>query len=186
MNLKTHLNSKKAALAAALCAGLMVAAPQFANAQPPAPGAAKADGKAGDRPDRPHRDGGRHDGPRHGGGGPFLHTLKSLDLSEAQRSSIRTAIEAQRQAESGERAALIKLHRSVEVAAPDSPAYGGLVNQLANAQANEARDRVQKQAALKSEIFAMLTPAQKTALTEKLKNLPEPPARPEKTGFRGR
>ncbi len=185
MNLKTHLTSKKSALAAALCAGLMIAAPQFANAQPPAPDAAAG----ADRPDRPPHEkgrGGHPGGPRHGGGGPFLHELKSLDLSDAQRSSVREAIKAQWQSARDERVAARQLHRNVEIAAPDSPGYSGLVNQLADAEANEARDRVQKQAALKSQIFAMLTPAQKTALTEKLKNLPEPPARPEKTGFRGR
>ncbi|MDP3293239.1 MAG: Spy/CpxP family protein refolding chaperone [Nevskia sp.] len=185
MNLKTHLTSKKSAikttLAAALCAGLMIAAPQFANAQPPAPDTAAGT----DRP--PHEKGhdGRHGGPRHGGG-PFMHELKSLDLSDAQRSSVRDAVKAQWQSAHDERQAARQLHRNVEIATPDSPGYSGLVNQLADAQAVEARDRVQKQAALKSQIFAMLTPAQKTALTEKLKNLPEPPARPEKTGFRGR
>ncbi|WP_293388759.1 Spy/CpxP family protein refolding chaperone [Nevskia sp.] len=181
MNLKTHLTSKKTALAAALCAGLMIAAPQFANAQPPAPDAAAG----ADRPDRPPHEKGRHGGPRRGAG-PFMHELKSLDLSDAQRSSVRDAIKAQWQSARDERVAARQLHRNVEIAAPDSPGYSGLINQLADAEANEARDRVQKQAALKSQIFAMLTPAQKTALTEKLKNLPEPPARPEKTGFRGR
>lgn len=181
MNLKTHLTSKKTALAAALCAGLMIAAPQFANAQPAAPDAAAG----ADRPDRPPHEKGRDGGPRHGGG-PFMHELKSLDLSDAQRSSVRDAIKAQWQSARDERQAARQLHRNVEIAAPDSPGYSGLVNQLADAEANEARDRVQKQAALKSQVFAMLTPAQKTALTEKLKNLPEPPARPEKTGFRGR
>ncbi|WP_428381183.1 Spy/CpxP family protein refolding chaperone [Nevskia ramosa] len=181
MNLKTHLTSKKTALAAALCAGLMIAAPQFANAQPPAPDVAAG----ADRPDRPPHEKGRDGGPRHGGG-PFMHELKSLDLSDAQRSSVRDAIKAQWQSARDERQAARQLHRNVEIAAPDSPGYSGLVNQLADAEANEARDRVQKQAALKSQVFAMLTPAQKTALTLKLQNLPEPPARPEKTGFRGR
>ncbi len=184
MNLKTHLTSKKSALAAALCAGLMIAAPQFANAQPSA-----SDAAAGaDRPDRPpHAKGrdGRHGGPRHGGG-PFLHELKSLDLSDAQRSSVRNVMKAQWQSARDQRVAMHQLHRKVDIATPDSAGYGSLVDQLADAQANEARDRVQKQAALKAEIFAMLTPAQKTALAEKLKNLPEPPARPEKTGFHGR
>lgn len=184
MNLKTHLTSKKSALAAALCAGLMIAAPQFANAQPPAPDAAA--GTA--HPDRPPYEKGRDghpDGPRHGGGS-FMHELKSLDLSDAQRSSVRDAVKAQRQSADDERVAMHQLHRKVDMATPDSAGYSGLVNQLADAQANEARDRVQKQAVLKSQVFAMLTPAQKTALAAKLKNLPEPPAGPEKTGFRGR
>ncbi len=186
MNLKAHNKipglSTKAALAVALCAGLMVAAPQFASAQPLGPDAAA---EAGAGTGRPPHEGGRH---HHGRGGPdggrFLHELKALDLSDAQRGSIGNAIKAQWQSAHNEHEALRKLQRGVDIATPDSAAYGSLVNQLADAQANAARDRVQKQAALKAEVFAMLTPVQKAALAEKLKKLPEPPARSEKTGWR--
>lgn len=182
MNLATrnpiHGRSKQAALAAALCAGLMVAAPQFANAQPP--GLEAGADHSAQHGDRHHRG---HGGPE---GGAFLHQLKALDLSDAQRGSIRNAIKAHWQTAQSEHEALHKLQRSVDTATPDSAGYGSLVNQLADARANVARDHVQKQAALKAEVFAMLTPAQKTALAEKLKQLPEPAARSEKSGWRKR
>lgn len=176
----SRLTLNRSAFAAALCAGLMIAAPQFASAAPQGPGTEEGPQNFAGHDDRdgPDRHGGRHHG------GPFMHELKSLDLSAAQKDSIHTAIKAHWDAVRSEQDTLHKLRRAVDTATPDSAGYTSLVNQLADAQANEARDRVQKQAALKSEVFAMLTPAQKTALSDKLKKLPEPPARPEKTGSR--
>ncbi len=178
LNLKS-----KSTLAAVLVAGLMIAAPQFVSAQPAAPGAVagpEQDGKSGGH----HRGGGKHH--RGGHGGPFMHELKSLDLSEAQRTSIRTAMKASFESGKSQHEAMRSLHRSMMTATPGSAGYSALVNQLADAEANAARDRVQKMAALKGEVYAMLTDAQKTQLTEKLKNLPEPPARGEKTGWKQR
>jgi len=178
LNLKT-----KSTLAAALLAGLMIAAPQFASAQNTASEAPAAETQ-GEHGGKHHRGGGKHHGRHHGG--PFMHELKSLDLSDAQRASIRTAMKASWEAGKGQHEAMRSLHRSMMTATPGSAGYSALVNQLADAEANAARDRVQKMAALKSEIYAMLTDAQKAQLTEKLKNLPERPAQGEKTGWKKR
>ena len=115
-----------------------------------------------------------------------MHELKSLDLSEAQRTSIRTAMKASFESDKARHDAMRSLHRSMMTATPGSAGYSALVNQLADAEANAARDHVQKTAALKGEIYAMLTDTQKTQLTEKLKNLPERGARSEKTGWKQR
>ncbi|WP_293370506.1 Spy/CpxP family protein refolding chaperone [Nevskia sp.] len=173
----------KSTLAAALVAGLMIAAPQFVSAQDAARGAAAAPEARAEHGGK-HQGRGGHHGRHHGG--PFMHQLKSLDLSEAQRSSIRTAIKASFESGKAQHESMRSLHRSMLTATPGSAGYGTLVNQLADAEANAARDRVQKMAALKGEIYAMLTDAQKTQLTEKLQNLPERGARGEKTGWKQR
>ena len=185
MNLQSRITRNRIALAAVLGAGLLFAVPAYVSAHP---GDQAGDGTAAearaDRPQHPH--GGKHhrDGRHHGG--PFLKALKALDLSEAQQASIRTAIKAQWQSARSGHQALRQLQHAVETRTPDSAGYASQVNQLAEAQANAARDRVQQQAALKAEVYAMLTPAQKTALTEQLAKLPEPPARAERTGWRQR
>ena len=161
-------------LSAALFVGsFMLATPMLSNAQdaPPPPGE--------------HRPGfGR--GGHHGG--PFMHELKSLDLSEAQRASIRTAMKSAWESGRSQHDALRSLQRAALLTPPSAPNYGSVVNQLADAEANAARDRVQRLAALKGEIYGMLTDAQKATLNEKLKNLPEPPTRGarDKGGFRDR
>jgi len=162
----------KSTLAAALAAGFLIAAPNFAlaeaDAAPP-----EARGEHGDR----HPGGGHHG--RHLGG-PFLRELRSLDLSEAQRSSIRNAVKASLDAGRSQHEALRGLQRRVLNTAPDSAGHAALVNQLADAEGNAARDRVQKAAALKSELYAMLTEAQKAQLITRLQQLPEPSARHQK------
>jgi protein CpxP len=179
MNIPSRFLSRRRSLAAALCAGLMIAAPQLTAA--PSPGPDHGPEAAADHPRDGHAG---HGGQRHGG--PFFGELKSLDLSDARRDSIRTAMKSQWQSRRSEHEALRTLQRRVDTATPDSSGYAGLVNQLADAQANAARDRVQKQAALKAEVFAMLTPAQQSKLAGQLKNLPEPPARAERSSWRQR
>lgn len=163
----------RSTLAAALAAGFLIAVPHFAAAEADAPPPPEQRGEPGERPHR--------GGPGHGfhgphAGGPFLRALRSLDLSEAQRSSVRTAIQASVDAERSQHAAIRALQHTVLVATPDSANYGARVNQLAEAEANAARDRVQRAAALKGELYAMLTAPQKARLAETLKNLPPPPA----------
>lgn len=159
----------KSSLAAALAAGFLIAAPQFALAE--------ADTAT---PDAPREHGGRHHG------GPFLHEVKSLDLSDTQRSSIRTAVKASFDAGKAQHETQRSLHRQLMTTAPGSAGYSALINQLADAEANAARDRVQRMASLNGEVYAMLNAAQKAQLAEKLKNLPEPPARGERTGWQPR
>jgi Spy/CpxP family protein refolding chaperone len=176
LNLKS-----KSTLAAALVAGLMIAAPQFVSAQSDVP-APEARGEHG----AGHHERGGHHGDRGHHGGPFLHALKSLDLSDAQRDGIRNAMKASWQSGKATHEAQRTLHRQLMVMAPTAAGYGALVNQVADAEANAARDRVLKMAALKAEVYGMLTDAQRTQLNEKLANLPERAAHGEKTGWKKR
>lgn len=176
LNLKS-----KTTLAAALLAGLMIATPPFVSAQSEA-ATPEAQGEHGAQ----HHGRGGHHGHRGHHGGPFMHALKSLDLSDAQRDSIRGAMKASWQSGKASHQTQRALHRQLMVMAPTDAGYGALVNQVAEAEANAARDRVLKMAALKAEVYGMLTDAQKAQLAEKLANLPERGAHGEKTGWKKR
>ena len=112
--------------------------------------------------------------------------LKSLDLSDAQRESIRGAMKASWQSGKPQHEVLRGLHRQLMTTPPTAANYGALVNQVADAEANAARDRVQKMAALKAEVYGLLTDAQRAQLNEKLANLPERAPHGEKTGWKPR
>lgn len=119
------------------------------------------------------------DGPPHGGphGGPFLHELKSLDLSDAQRTTIKGYVDAARDQAQANFQSLHTLHRAFETATPDAAGYATTVTQLADAEATAARERVQMQAALRAQIYAVLTDAQKAKLASDLASLPDLPPR---------
>lgn len=130
-------------------------------------------GKDGGGPDR--------HGPGHGPhrGGPFMHELRDLDLSDAQREQIRGFFKTQREQDKTDRKAQFELHRSFELATPGTAQYQTLTVQLADAEATEARNRVQQMASLRTQVYGVLTPAQRTQLAEELAKRPEPPKPPE-------
>lgn len=129
-------------------------------------------GKDGD-PGRP--------GPGHGPhrGGPFMHELRDLDLSDSQREQIRGFFKSQREQDKTDRKAQFELRRSFELATPGTAQYQTLTTQLADAEAAEARNRVQQMASLRTQVYGVLTPAQRTELAEELAKRPEPPKPPE-------
>lgn len=173
-------------LAAALCAGALLAASPFASAGHDAPPPPDGHGEhGGPRHGDGHGDGRGH-GPRGPHGGPFLHALKSLDLSDAQREAIRGAMKSSWSSARAGDEALHALRHQAMTTAPTAPGRAALVNRLADAEADAARDRVQKLAALQAEVYGMLTDAQRAQLAEKLKALPERGPQGEKTGWKPR
>ncbi len=156
----------KKTIPAALFAGLLLSTPLFATAQdgPPPPG------ESGSGP-------GGHDPQGHHGGGPFMHELRQLGLSDAQRETIRGYVEAAHAQGQAEHESMRSLHRAFETTAPNSAGYDTVVAQMADAAANAARAHVQKMAALRAQIYSALTDAQKAKLASELASLPEPPAR---------
>jgi len=114
---------------------------------------------------------GRH-GP--GRGGPYLHELRELDLSDAQRTQIKGFFEAGREQGQASREAQRELHRSYDLAVPGSSEFRTLTAKLADAEAAEARERVLKTAELRSQVYGVLTPAQRTQLAAELAKRPEP------------
>lgn len=125
----------------------------------------------------PGRHGPDHDGPHRGG--PFMHELRDLDLSDAQREQIRGFFKTQREQDKTDRRAQFELRRSFELATPGTAQFQSLTQQLADAQATEARNRVQQMASLRTQVYGVLTPAQRTELAAELAKRPEPPSPPE-------
>lgn len=146
-----------------LFAGVIAGAalPAFAADEPDAP-------PPGER--APHGEHGPH-------GGPFLHALKQLDLSDSQRETIKRDLQAFRDQQRANFESMRSTRRAFDTATPDSAGYGTVVAQLADAAASGARDHVQKEAALRAQVYAVLTDAQKSKLASVLASLPEPPAR---------
>jgi Spy/CpxP family protein refolding chaperone len=104
--------------------------------------------------------------PHHHGGMEAMHMLDELDLSAAQRDSIHTLIHgAFKDMKSGHES-MHALHRSFETAVPGTPQYATIVAQLADAEAAAAREHVQHHAEIKEKVYALLTDAQRTKLSQ--------------------
>lgn len=116
-----------------------------------------------------------------GPGGLYMHELRDLDLTEAQRTQIKGFFGAGREQGKASREAMLQLHRSYDLAVPGSKEFSTLTSQLADAEASEARERVQKMAELRTQVYGVLTPDQRSKLATELADRPEPKDRPEGT-----
>ena len=151
------MSKTKTSISALLFTGLMLSTPLLATAQddplPP--------GEHGDR----------------GHGGPFMHELRELDLSSAQEEKIRRYVRAAHEQGRAGFEAMLKARHAFETTAPNSAGYGTVVSQTADNAANAAREHVQMEAALRAQVYSVLTDAQKSQLASRLASLPELPAR---------
>lgn len=126
--------------------------------------------------------GGPNGGPHGHGpheGGPMLHLLRQLDLSDSQRDTIKGYVKSFHEQGRARFEAMRSVHRAFQTTPPDSPSYAAAVSQMADAAANMARDHVQREAALRQQIYAVLSDAQKSKLNSLIAALPEPPAPPK-------
>lgn len=118
-------------------------------------------------------------GPRGPGPGrsPFMHELKELDLSADQKSQIKALFETQREQHRAlpESDGLHELRRSFDRATPGSPEYNSLAAQLADREATQAREQVQQMAEMRTQVYGLLTVAQRKQLATNLAQAPEPP-----------
>lgn len=115
----------------------------------------------------------------HGPGGPYLHELRDLDLSEAQRTQIKGFFDAGRDQASAGREAMRELHHRYDLAIPGSKEFTTLTTKLADAEASEARERVQKMAELRTQVYGVLTAEQRSKLATGLASRPEPAKSPD-------
>ncbi len=104
-----------------------------------------------------------------------MHELRNLELSDSQREQIRGFLKAQREQGQSDRKAQFELRRSFELATPGTAQFQSLTQQLADAEATEARNRVQQMASLRSQVYGVLTPAQRSELAAELAKRPVPP-----------
>lgn len=103
-------------------------------------------------------------GWHHHRGGPFAHELKELDLTDAQKASIKQIVQAAHQQLKPQMRALRQQHAALETATPGTSAYQTATTNLAQAAAAAASSRVQEAATARAQIYAVLTDAQKTQL----------------------
>lgn len=109
----------------------------------------------------------RQNAPWAGGHGQRHHAmgvLRQLDLSQAQRASIRGYAKDGFQQARPEMAALRAKRAAFANAVPGTAAYQAAANDLAHAEANAALARTLRQSDLRSKIYQILTPAQRTQL----------------------
>lgn len=145
-----HKLTVSAAVAAALIAGAAAAAPP----------ASAAPGAAAPRTDHAWNHGmhrGRH-------GDRWMRTLRELDLSDAQRSSIRELVRQDFQQSRPEMVALRQKRAAFEAATPGTAEYQAAANDLGHAQANAALARMLHRADLRAKVYQLLTPDQRTQL----------------------
>jgi Spy/CpxP family protein refolding chaperone len=108
-----------------------------------------------------HRGGGMHRGGMHM---LDMHMLDKLDLSDTQRTSIHQMMRDSFEQARPEMQALRQKRDAFEAATPGSSAYRSAADELAGAEANVARQRVTREAALRTRIHGVLTAQQRTQL----------------------
>jgi Spy/CpxP family protein refolding chaperone len=110
---------------------------------------------------------GMHHGHMRRGGGMHMldmHMLGKLDLSDTQRTSIHQMMRDSFEQARPEMQALRQKRDAFEAATPGSSAYRSAADELAGAEANVARQRVTREAALRTRIHGVLTAQQRTQL----------------------
>ena len=95
-----------------------------------------------------------HHGPGH------MRNLAKLNLSDAQKASIKQIISADRGQDAAPRKALREQRRAFESMTPNQAGYQAAATSLAQAEGQAAQARVQRKARLRAQIYAVLTPAQ--------------------------
>lgn len=109
----------------------------------------------------------------HGHHGPFMGALRQLDLTDTQKASIRQIFESRRATAKAEFASFREQHRAFAALDPAAPDYQQQVNGYADEAAAKARQRTQDMAQMKSQVIAVLTPAQKSQFLAALANPPK-------------
>jgi Spy/CpxP family protein refolding chaperone len=100
----------------------------------------------------------------HHRGGVLIHDLKALDLSDAQKASVKTLLQNARQQLKPQFEALRAQRQAFNAAVPGSPEFYNAGAALAQAASAAAGARVQQEAELRAQIYALLTDAQKQQL----------------------
>lgn len=113
---------------------------------------------------QPSMDHGQHQTGQRWHGHRSMELFRQLDLSEAQRASIRTFARENFRQMRPELAALRQKRMAFDDAVPGTAEYQAAANDLAHAEANAALARVLHKSDLRSKIYQTLTPAQKVQL----------------------
>lgn len=108
--------------------------------------------------------GGPHGG--FGGGGPMAE-LERLDLSDSQWLQVHKIMQAHHKDSRPLREEEFALHKGFALLNPGAANYAQQVANLQDQAAQVARDRVKDKASVKSDIYAVLTDAQRAKLAQR-------------------
>lgn len=100
---------------------------------------------------------GHHDG--HG-----MMAFHKLDLSTAQKASIKQIMQTNFAQTKTQFQTLHQQRQAFEALTPTSPGYQAAATSLAQAEASAAQARVLRQANIRAQVYAVLTPAQQSQL----------------------
>ncbi len=120
----------------------------------------------------PHHDGWHHPPS------PLMHVLHQLDLSDAQKASMKQLFEAERETMKPQSEAVHSARHAFNAVTPGDPAFAATAGALADAEASAARAHVQADADLRTKAYALLTDEQKAKLATLLAQAPAPDAPP--------
>ena len=100
----------------------------------------------------------------HGPGGPG-HLFSKLGLNAEQQASIKAIMTAAKPQMKSMHDQMRANHLKLMQTKPDDPNYGNVVAEVAQSNAALASQRTSHAAELRTQMYAVLTPAQKTQLT---------------------
>ena len=109
------------------------------------------------------QDGGPH-GRGHGGHHEFADAYAKLNLSDAQKASIKQITQNAFSQTKTQRQNLRQQREAFEQMAPNASGYQAAATALAQAEGAAATARAQQRAAIRAQIYAVLTPAQQAQL----------------------
>ena len=107
--------------------------------------------------------GGGGDWHGHHGGGEMM-AFQKLDLSDAQRASIKQIMSSSREQNKPARQALGQQRAAFEAMPPTSAGYRAAAASLAKAEGQATQERVMRMADLRAQVYNLLTPAQQSQL----------------------
>jgi protein CpxP len=105
--------------------------------------------------------GGPQGGWHSGHGHSQFMALRSLNLTDAQRASIKQIMQTSFAQNKTQRQALRQQREAFESMTPDQVGYQAAAASLATAEGAAAQQRVQQQATIRAQVYAVLTTAQK-------------------------
>jgi periplasmic protein CpxP/Spy len=101
---------------------------------------------------------------RHSHGHGHDMGFRKLDLTDAQRTSIKQIMHASFAQNKTQWTALRQQRSAFESMTPDQVGYQAAAARLAQAEGDATRVRVQQKATVRAQIYALLTPAQKAKM----------------------
>jgi len=109
------------------------------------------------------QDGGPHGGV-HGHGHGAFEAYSKLNLTDAQKASIKQIMQTAFSQGKAQRQALRQQREAFEQMAPNASGYQSAAAALAQAEGAATTARVQQRAAIRAQVYAVLTPAQQSQL----------------------